>query len=133
MPEKRLKNAKKAHFSAKVILWYFQKYVRYGSNVFWGPKHIPWAHSEAITRLPTFSTAKTPSPLVNSCVFWRFFSYFYLQHGLDQKISQHLLTKILESVTYVLKSLYLKYYHHTTPRSVNFYFQSPCYQKSLYK
>ena len=45
----------------------------------------------------------------------------------------HLLTKILESVTYVLKSLYLKYYHHTTPRSVNFYFQSPCYQKSLYK
>ena len=34
----------------------------------------------------------------------------------------HLLTKILESVTYILKSLYLKYYHHTTPRSVNFLF-----------
>ena len=45
----------------------------------------------------------------------------------------HMLTKILESVTHTLKSLNLKYYHHTTPRSVNFYFQSHCYQMSLYK
>ena len=61
-------------------------YIRYGSNVFWGPKHIPWAHSEAVTRPPTFSTAKTPSPSVNSCLFCRFSSYFYLQHGLGQKL-----------------------------------------------
>ena len=27
-----------------------------------------------------------PSPLVNSCLFWRFLSYFYLQHGLGQKL-----------------------------------------------
>ena len=41
------------------------------------------------------------------------------------KISQHMLTKILESVTHTLKSLNLKYYHHTTPRSVNFLFSKP--------
>ena len=86
MPENIQKNAKKAHFSAKVTLWYFQKYVRYGSNVFWGSKHIPWSHSEAISRPPTHSTAKTPSPLVNNCLFWRFWSYFYLQLGLDQEL-----------------------------------------------
>ena len=38
------------------------------------------------------------------------------------KISQHVLTKILDSVTHTLKSLNLKYYHHATPRSVNFLF-----------
>ena len=36
------------------------------------------------------------------------------------KISQHMLTKILESVTHTLKSLNLNYHHHTKPRSVNF-------------
>eukprot|EP00493_Phyllostaurus_siculus_P021320 UN21646 len=30
---------------------------------------------------PTFSTAKTPSPLVNSCLFWRFLSYFTYSMG----------------------------------------------------
>ena len=83
---KSLKNAQKTQFSAKVILRYFQKYARYESNVFWGPKHIPRAHSEAITRSPTLSTARTPSRLVNSCLFWRFSSYFYLQLGLDQEL-----------------------------------------------
>ena len=42
-----------------------------------------------------------------------------------RKISQQLLTEILESVTHTLKSLNLKYYHHTTPRSVNFLFSKP--------
>ena len=87
--KKTFKNAQKTHFSEKVILRYFQKYVRYGSNVFWGPKHIPWAHSEAITRPPTFSTAKTPSPLVNSCLFWRFFELFLPTAWARPKISQH--------------------------------------------
>ena len=41
------------------------------------------------------------------------------------KISQHMLTKILESVTHTLKSLNLKSYHHTTPRGVNFLFSKP--------
>ena len=125
MLKKALKNAQKTHFSGKVILRYFQKYVRYGSNVFWGPKHIPWAHSEAITRPPTHSTAKTPSSLVNSFLFWRFFYLFLLPAWARPKISQHLLTKILESATHTLKPLNLKYYHHTTPKSVNFLFSKP--------
>ena len=88
MPEKRSKNAKKAHFSAKVTLWYFQKYLKYGSNVFWGSKHIPWSHSEAISRPTIHSTDTTPTPLVNNCLFWRFLSYryFYLQLGLVQNL-----------------------------------------------
>ena len=83
-PKKKtsFKNAQKKHFSGKVILRYFQKYVRYGSNVFGGTKHIPWAHSEAIIRLPTLTTANPPSPLVNSCLFSCFLSFFYLQYWL---------------------------------------------------
>ena len=42
-----------------------------------------------------------------------------------RKISQHVLTKMLESVTRTLKSLNLKYYHRTTPTSVNFLFSKP--------
>ena len=37
----------------------------------------------------------------------------------------HVLTKTLENVTHTLKSLNLKYYHHTTPGSVNFLFSTP--------
>ena len=86
MLQQALKILKKTQFSAKVILRYFQKYVRYGSNVFWGTKHIPWAHSEAIIRPPTLSTAKTPLLVDNNCLFSCFLSYFYLQYGLGQKL-----------------------------------------------
>ena len=41
------------------------------------------------------------------------------------KISQHLLTKILESTAHTLKSLNLKYHYHTTSGSVNFLFSKP--------
>ena len=51
-----------------------------------------------------------------------FLELFLPTAGARPKISQHnvMLTKILESVTHTLKSLNLKYHHHTTPRSVNF-------------
>ena len=83
---KNAKNAQKANFLAKVIMQYFQKYVRYECKVFWGSKDIPWAHFETITRSPTHPTTKTPTPLVNSCLFWRFLGYFYLQLELGKKL-----------------------------------------------
>ena len=86
MPWKTLKNAQKANFWAKVIMRYFQKYVRYECNVFWGSKHIPWAHFETITRSPIHPTTKNPTPLVNSCLFWRFLGYFFLQLELGKKL-----------------------------------------------
>ena len=50
---KKLKMLKKTHFPTKAITQYFQKYVRYGSDIFWGSKDIPWAHFEAINKSPT--------------------------------------------------------------------------------
>ena len=60
MLQQALKILKKTQFSAKVILRYFQKYTRYESNVIWGPKHIPWTQSEAITKPLTISTGQNP-------------------------------------------------------------------------
>ena len=120
---KNAKNAQKANFWAKVIMQYFQKYVRYECKVFWGSKDIPWAHFETIARSPTHPTSKTPTPLVNSCLFWRFLGYFYLQLELGKKlVNIIMLTKFLESATHTYMYLSLKYYHHTTTRSVNFLF-----------
>ena len=86
MPLKMLKNAQKAHFLEKVIMRYFEKYARYECKVFWSSKDIPWAHFETIIRSPTLPTTKTPTPLVNSCLFWRFLGYFYLQPELGKKL-----------------------------------------------
>ena len=65
---------------------YFQRYVRYECKVFWGSKDIPWAHFETITRSSTHPTTKTSTALVNSCLFWRFLGYFYLQLELGKKL-----------------------------------------------
>ena len=86
MPLKTLKNAQKANFWAKVIMRYFQKYTRYECKVLWGSKDIPWAHFETITRSPAHPATKTPTPLVNSCLFGRFLGYFYLQLELGKKL-----------------------------------------------
>ena len=68
-----------------------------------------------------------PKPLTFSqqLPFLAFLELFLPTAWTRPRISQHLLTKILESATHTLKSLNLKYYHHTTPRSVNFLFSKP--------
>ena len=51
---KKLKmQQKKTHFPTKAITQYFQKYVKYGYNVFWSSKDIPSAHFEAINKSTT--------------------------------------------------------------------------------
>ena len=80
------------------------------------------SHELTLKLLPDPQPSQRPNPLTFSqqLPFLAFFELFLPTAWARPKISQHLLTKILESVTYALKSLYLKYYHHTTPRSVNF-------------
>ena len=88
---------------------------------FWGRNT---SHGLTLKLLPDPQPSQRPKPLTVSqqLPFLAFFELFLPTAWARPKISQHLLTKILESVTYALKSLYLKYYHHTTPRSVNFLF-----------
>ena len=81
-------------------------------------------------QMPNPSNDKTPSHLVNSCLFGNFLCIFLATVWARSTIRQHLLTKISESGTHTLKSLNLKYYHHTTPRSVNFRFSKVLVTKS---
>ena len=133
MPWKTLKNAQKANFWAKVIMQYFQKYVRYECKVFWGSKDIPWAHFETIARSPTHPTTKTPTPLVNSCLFWRFLGYFYLQLELGKKLvnicwPNFWRVQLIPKSTCISNIIIIQQLE-----VLIFYFQSPCYQTALYK
>ena len=68
---------KKQIFQQKPSCDIFKSVLDVDLMFFWGAKHIPWAHSEAITKPSTISTAKPPSPLVNSCLLWRFFKAIF--------------------------------------------------------
>ena len=101
----------------------------YECRVFGASKDIPWADFETITDDPTHTLSQKLPTL-------SFFSYSYLQLELDKKLFDIIiimLTKCLESPTHTKRSLYLKYYYHTTTGSVDFYFQSTCYQSALHK
>ena len=99
----KAKNAQKArHFQQKSFIRYFQKCLGYGSNVIWGSKYIPWTHSGVITIPPTFSTAN-PLTYSQQLPFLAFLELFLPTAWTRPKISQHLLTKILESLTHTLK------------------------------
>ena len=56
---KSLKNAQKTQYSAKVILRYFQKYARYESNVFWGPKQRRASVTCAVATTPYLLCRRT--------------------------------------------------------------------------
>ena len=74
---------------------------------------------------PNPLNGQNPLTFSQQLPFLAFFELFLPTAWARTKISQHLLTKILESATHTLKSLNLKYYHHTTLRSVHFLFSKP--------
>ena len=75
-------------------------------------------------QIPNPPTANPPLTFSQQLPNLPFLELFWPTAWARPKISQHnvMLTKIWESVTHTSKSLNLKYYHHTTPRSVNFLF-----------
>ena len=73
---KCLKIAKKHIFRQKSCGDIFQTIVDIDLIFFWRSKHIPWAHFEPIVICLTHPTAKTPSHLVNSCLFGHFWWHF---------------------------------------------------------
>ena len=88
--ENALKNAQKSIFWAKVIMRYFQKYVRYECKVFGGSKDIPWAQFETITRSPTHPTTTLPHAFSQQLSILAFFELFLPKDWARQEISQQM-------------------------------------------
>ena len=88
--------------------------------IFFGDRKT--SHGLTLKRLPNPQSTKwwVPSTCSQQVHILPFLELFSPTCWARPKISQHMLTKILENVTHTLKSLNLKYHHHTTPRSVNF-------------
>ena len=120
---KSCKIAQKTRFCPKVMLGYFSNCCRYGSDIFGGSKHNLWGVFERIMGCLTHPPAKTPSHLVNSCLFRHFYGSFDLQRAIGQQIvNTIILTKISGYVDQTLKLLHLKYYDHTMSRSIKNHF-----------
>ena len=89
-----------------------------------GVKTHPMGSLWSYYQTPNPLNGQNPLTFSQQLPFLAFFELFLPTAWARPKISQHLLTKILESVIHNWKSLNLKYYHHTTPRSVDFVFKA---------
>ena len=77
--------------------------------------------------MPNPPSDENPLTFGHQWPFLAFLATFLPVSEARSTVSQHMLTKILESVTHTIKYSHLKYYHSVTSRSADFlFFLGPC-------